>query len=69
MKKILIHLESGPKASVFDQIAAYDAGTDNIIAYGGVTPDDVQRKYARQVFLLHDQVLHDHKCKPYRHLQ
>ncbi|MGI6406461.1 MAG: NADP-dependent methylenetetrahydromethanopterin/methylenetetrahydrofolate dehydrogenase [Syntrophaceticus sp.] len=42
MKKILIHLESGPKASVFDQIAAYDAGTDNIIAYGGVTPDDVQ---------------------------
>ena len=42
MKKILIHLESGPKASVFDQIAAYDAGADIIIPYGAVTPDEVQ---------------------------
>ncbi|MFA6807684.1 MAG: NAD(P)-dependent methylenetetrahydromethanopterin dehydrogenase [Eubacteriales bacterium] len=38
MKKILIHLESDPKASVFDQIAAYDAGVDQIIPYGGVQP-------------------------------
>ena len=41
MKKILIHLEAEPKASVFDQITAYDAGVDHIIAYGGVTPDEV----------------------------
>lgn len=42
MKKILIHLESTPKASVFDQIAAYDAGAEIIIPYGGVAPGDVQ---------------------------
>ena len=42
MKKILIHLEAGPKASVFDQIAAYDAGADIIIPYGDVAPDEVQ---------------------------
>jgi hypothetical protein len=41
MKKILIHLEAEPKVSVFDQIVAYDAGVDNVIAYGGVSPDDV----------------------------
>lgn len=36
MKKILIHLESDDKASVFDQITAYDAGADQVLAYGGV---------------------------------
>jgi len=41
VKKILIHLESDPKASSFDQITAYDAGVDHIIAYGGVEPDEV----------------------------
>ena len=40
MKKILIHLESEPHASVFDQITAYDAGVDQVIAYGGVKPDE-----------------------------
>ncbi len=42
MKKILLHLERDPKPSVFDQIAAYDAGVDKLIAYGNVTLDDVQ---------------------------
>lgn len=41
MKKILIHLEADPKASVFDQIAAYDAGVDQVIAYGGIQPEEV----------------------------
>lgn len=41
MKKILIHLEADKQASVFDQITAYDAGVDHIIAYGGVAEEDV----------------------------
>lgn len=41
MKKILLHLEGDAKASSFDQITAYDAGVDHIIAYGGVKPDEV----------------------------
>lgn len=41
MKKILIHLESDSKASVFDQITAYDAGADQVLAYGGVQLEEV----------------------------
>ena len=41
MKKILIQIESYPKTSVFDQIAAYDAGVDQVLPYGGVESDDV----------------------------
>lgn len=41
MKKILIHLESDSHPSVFDQITAYDAGVDQVLAYGGVRPEDV----------------------------
>ncbi|KUO65957.1 MAG: hypothetical protein APF84_01475 [Gracilibacter sp. BRH_c7a] len=41
MKKILIHLEADSKASVFDQITAYDAGVDQVIPYGGVELEEV----------------------------
>ncbi|OLN28339.1 NADP-dependent methylenetetrahydromethanopterin/methylenetetrahydrofolate dehydrogenase [Desulfosporosinus metallidurans] len=41
MKKILIHLESDSKASIFDQITAYDAGADQVLAYGGVQLEEV----------------------------
>ena len=41
MKKILIHLESDSQPSVFDQITAYDAGVDQVLAYGGVQLEEV----------------------------
>jgi len=41
MKKILIQLESGKFASIFDAVTAYDAGVDRILQFGGVTPADV----------------------------
>jgi hypothetical protein len=41
MKKLLLHLDTDPVASTFDQAVAYDAGVDNIIAYGGATRDNV----------------------------
>ena len=41
MKKIVIQLESDSKASVFDQITAYDAGADQVLPYGGVQLEEV----------------------------
>ena len=41
MKKLLLHLDTDPVASTFDQAVVYDAGVDNIIAHGGATRDNV----------------------------
>lgn len=41
MKKLLLHLDTDPVPSAFDQATVYDAGVDNIIAYGGITQDNV----------------------------
>ncbi len=41
MKKLLLHLDTDPVPSTFDQAVVYDAGVDNIIAYGGITRDNV----------------------------
>jgi len=42
MRKILLHLDSDPLASVFDRIVAIDAGVDEVLSYGGVRPEQVQ---------------------------
>jgi hypothetical protein len=42
MKKLLLQLDSSRLPSVFDQVAAYDAGVDVILSYGGVTEGDVR---------------------------
>lgn len=41
MKKLLLHLDTDPVPSTFDTAVAYDAGVDNVIAYGGATRDNV----------------------------
>ena len=41
MKKILLHLDTDAIPSAFDQAVAYDTDVDNIIAYGGITRDNV----------------------------
>ena len=41
MKKLLLHLDTDPIPSAFDQAVAYDSDVDNIMAYGGVTRDNV----------------------------
>ena len=41
MKKLLLHLDTDPVASTFDQVVAYDSGVDNIIAYANATRDNV----------------------------
>jgi hypothetical protein len=42
MKKILVQLDTDPQASVFDRVVAVDAGADEIFAYGGVVPEQVE---------------------------
>lgn len=42
MKKILIQLDTDSHPSVFDRIVASDSGADEIFAYGGVAPADVE---------------------------
>lgn len=41
MKKLLLHLDTDPVTSTFDQVVAYDAGVDNILSRAAVTPDNV----------------------------
>ena len=41
MKKLLLHLDTDASPSTFDQVVAYDSNVDNIIAYGGITVDNV----------------------------
>ena len=41
-RKILIQLDSDPQPSVFDRVVAIDAGVEELLSYGGVTPEQVQ---------------------------
>ena len=40
MKRILLHLDPDPHPSLFDRVVALDAGADEVLSYGGVTPED-----------------------------
>ena len=42
MQNLLLQLDSSRLPSVFDQVVAYDGGADQIMSFGGVTPEDVR---------------------------
>ncbi len=42
MQKILLHLDSSVRPSSFDRIVAIDAGADQVLTYGSVTPEAVR---------------------------
>jgi methylenetetrahydrofolate/methylenetetrahydromethanopterin dehydrogenase (NADP+) len=42
MQNILIQLDTDPLPSTFDRVVAVDAGVDELFAYGGVTPENVE---------------------------
>ncbi|MBI4512479.1 MAG: FAD-dependent monooxygenase [Gemmatimonadetes bacterium] len=42
MKKLLIQLDSDRLPSSFDRIVGYDAGAEEVLSYGAVTPKDVR---------------------------
>ena len=57
MKKILVQLDSDKQASVFDAITAYDAGVDNLLQYGDITPDQVRGLVYGAMFTRGDESL------------
>lgn len=41
-RKVLLHLDTDPRPSVFDAIVAIDAGAEELLSHGAVKPDEVQ---------------------------
>jgi hypothetical protein len=42
VRNLLLQLDPDRHPSAFDRIVAHDAGADDVLSYGGVTPDDVR---------------------------
>jgi hypothetical protein len=42
MKRLLVHFDTSAMPSVFDRIVGYDGGADEVMSYGGVTPESVR---------------------------
>ena len=58
MKKLLLHLDSSPLASVFDRIVAYDGGADEVLSYAGVGVDAVRDLVHGAIFTRGPKDLH-----------
>src|SRR5215207_6144300 len=59
MRKILLHLDSSPLASVFDRIVAYDGGADEVMSYAGVGVDAVRDLVHGAIFTRGPKDLHN----------
>jgi hypothetical protein len=59
MKRILLHLDTSPAASVFDRIVAIDAGADELLSYAAVTPDAVRELVHGAIFTRGPKDLHN----------
>jgi len=42
VKKLLLQLDTSALPSVFDRVVAHDGGADDVMAYGGITPETVR---------------------------
>jgi methylenetetrahydrofolate/methylenetetrahydromethanopterin dehydrogenase (NADP+) len=42
VKKLLLQLDTSPLPSVFDRVVAHDGGADDVMAYGGISPESVR---------------------------
>jgi hypothetical protein len=58
MKKLLLQLDSSAHPSVFDRVVAFDAGADEVMSYGGVTPDAVRDLVHGAIFTRGPKDLH-----------
>ncbi|MDF2770814.1 MAG: Methylenetetrahydrofolate dehydrogenase [Geminicoccaceae bacterium] len=58
MRKLLLHLDSSPYASVFDRIVAFDGGADEVMSYGGVTEQAVRDLVHGAIFTRGPKDLH-----------
>ena len=59
MRKLLLQLDSSPHPSVFDRVVALDAGADEVMSYGGVTPDNVRDLVHGAIFTRGPKDLHN----------
>jgi hypothetical protein len=59
MRRILLHLDSSAAPSVFDRIVALDAGADELLSYGAVTPDAVRELVHGAIFTRGPKDLHN----------
>ena len=59
MRKLLLHLDTSPMASVFDRIVAYDGGADEVLSYGGVSVDAVRDLVHGAIFTRGPKDLHN----------
>jgi hypothetical protein len=59
VQKLLLQLDSSPHPSVFDRVVAFDAGADQVLSYGGVTPDNVRDLVHGAIFTRGPKDLHN----------
>ena len=59
MRKLLLHLDTSPHPSVFDRVVACDGGADEVMSYGGVTPDAVRELVHGAIFTRGPKDLHN----------
>jgi len=59
MRKLLIQFDSSPHPSVFDRVVAFDGGADEVMSYGGITPDDVRDLVYGAIFTRGPKDLHN----------
>ena len=58
MKKILIQLDTDAQPSTFDRVVAVDAGVDELMSYGGITPENVETLVHGAMFTRGPEKLH-----------
>src|SRR5688572_510265 len=58
MRKLLLQLDTSPHPSVFDRVVAYDGGADEVLSYGGITPDAVRDLVHGAIFTRGPKDLH-----------
>jgi NADPH-dependent 2,4-dienoyl-CoA reductase/sulfur reductase-like enzyme len=58
VRKLLLHLDTSTLPSVFDRIVALDAGADEVMSYGGVTPETVRDLVHGAIFTRGPKDLH-----------
>jgi hypothetical protein len=59
MRKLLLQLDTSTHPSVFDRVVAYDGGADEVMSYGGVTPDAVRDLVHGAIFTRGPKDLHN----------
>ena len=57
--KILLQLDADPQPSVFDSVVAIDAGVDQLLRHGGVTPENVRDLVYGAIFTRGPDDLHN----------